>query len=255
MKFTREHGARLADPAAEATRVVHDQQIRELQVQVQSLLSMPGRFLGRTVIASTGTYIPRKGTRRIVMWWVGGGGGGGGATPGPGVAAAAGGSSGVWRCVEIVSQDGRDLSGGPAIPGAGGAGGLSTGGNGGNGGQSSIVISGKTYIAEGGAGGNGHTGAVGNAATSPNAPVVDTSQPGTFGNHNGMRGYVDDGNAWGSGSGGATLWGAGGLEVSGTTAGNPGRGMGVGGGGAAAQAAGRAGGDGAPGGFDIWEFS
>jgi len=257
VKFTQSHHQRLEDGDAEAARQNADKRIAELQTQVIALTGAPGRYLGTTVISSLSTYTPRPGTKRIVLDFIGGGGGGGGATPGAGVGAGAGGSSGVRRRREIVSTNGRDITGGVATPGAAGAKGANTGGAGGDGGASAIKIGGVTYTAEGGKGGPGMVGIATSGNVLPVAPSPAAAATGELvGYSNGTEGeIVGAGAAWWSGSGGGTDLGAGGIMVGGTTAGRPGSGMGGGGGGAAAQASGQLGGLGATGGFVIEEYT
>lgn len=213
-----------------------------------------GRRLNRQILAATGTYFPTAGATVVHVTMIGGGGGGGGATPGTGVGGAAGGSSGVLLDI-WVGTSGTPITGGAFTAGAGGAGGATTGGVGGAGGDTTIVINGATLTAKGGAGGDGIVGGTGNADPFPHAPPSGTSSGGLVTYGLGGFGVVQSGNAWTSGHGGATVLGAGGLGIGGTTAGNPGLACGGGGGGAAAQSGGRAGGAGGAGCIVIDEFS
>ncbi len=68
-----------------------------------SLVGTGRLWLGRRIIAATGTYTPTAGATRASIRMIGGGGGGGGAQGSvTAVAAGAGGSSGVY--VEFVIQ-------------------------------------------------------------------------------------------------------------------------------------------------------
>lgn len=256
VRFIAKHAARLPDATAEAIRQVHDRQIEELQGQARELAGTTGRYLGRQILTSTGTYNPTPGATVARLRDVGGGGGGGGATPGAGVGAAAGGTSGVMLDI-VVGTPGRPLTGGAFSCGAGGAGGSTAGGNGGTGGDTTIRINGVDYTAKGGGGGAGMVGVAGNNAVLPTAPAAGTSAGGTTTYGLGEPGVVIGGAVWFSGDGGGSPMGAGAVAVAGTTAGNPGdaHGFGGGGSGAAAQTTGKAGGAGGAGGIIVEEYS
>lgn len=249
---------RLADDVAEQVRRSIAQAIRELQGYATDLGDAPGRFVGPPrKLTGTTTYVPTPGTTLVLVEQVGGGGGGGGGQGGVGTAAAGGGgASGVYLYYVVGALGGRPLRGGLAVGGALGAGGVNTGGNGVAGGDSTIVLNDVTYTAKGGAGAFGMLASVGNAFAGEGAPsltgssallVLEALQGA------GAPGICVAGPfAW-SGFGGSTPMGSGGHVATTFGAGNPGLGLGSGGSGASVAAAGAAGGDGAPGGFLIWE--
>ena len=206
-------------------------------------------FLGRQVLTSSGPYRPSTGTKVVRLRLIGGGGGGGSATSGASTfAAAGGGSSGVLLDV-VVGRSDRTLKGGPFVAGAAGTGAAAgSPGSGGTGGQSSIVIDGTRYTANGGAGGMNVLNVSVDGLTNHVAPVSgDEVRTGTKTWGIGGMGIVIGASSWVSGDGGSTELGAGGLGMGGTIAGSPGNGFGSGGGGASSQNASRVGGRGAPG--------
>lgn len=213
------------------------------------------RFLGRQVITASGFYRPTPGTTRVQLTIIGGGGGGGSASQSPGVGAGGGGSSGVMLEVTLGTGD-RELKGGPVVIGNGGTGGVvGAVGTGGAGGQSSIVIDGVRYTANGGAGGTNCPAISTDNVTARTVPTLGDDVRGATRSYSiGSSGIVLGGAVWVSGDGGSTRLGAGGMGMGGTIAGSRGLGYGSGGGGAAAQTAGRSGGLGAPGACIIDEY-
>jgi hypothetical protein len=199
---------------------------------VTGLVDLTGQsvYLGRQVLSATsGTYTPTTGTRKVFIQLVAGGGAGGGVVGGAsGVAAGAGGNSG-WYGAKWINPA-ATITGGAYHAGAGGTGGT---GNGGSGNQSDIVIQGTTYTVLGGTGGTGGTATTTSAgppplayAATPTGFDVVSASPGT-------TGFILSGAIAWSGTGGSGAWGVGGLTRNTAGAGSAGIGNGAGGGGAA----------------------
>jgi|SRR3954447_24693672 hypothetical protein len=191
---------------------------------------------------------------RVRMVGGGGGGGGGRTSPTARSCGAGGGGAGYSERMYTAAQVGASV---PLVVGAGGTGGVgSTGADGLAGGDS-------TFLAQiGGGGGGGNTGIVAGTVN------YNGSTPGAGGTSNGggtggmafagspgTMGIYNNVSVTGSGSGGASLLGGGGIGVyAGGLPGNNGRQWGGGGGGAAAASANQPGGDGIRGIIIVEEF-
>lgn len=206
--------------------------------------ALPGRFLGLTSFAASGTYTPNPAARIIRIRATGGGGGGGGASGGANSAAGGGGASGVYQERTLSNPDG--FTGGAVTIGAGGAGGSVAGGTGSTGGSTSFVIDGITYTLLGGLGGAGAVNAVSTFAEGAKHSAGSTSGADLELQGTGLPGININGYAY-TGEGGSNPFGDGAAARDGASgAGLSGRGFGGGGGGALTGAAGQLGGAGAP---------
>lgn len=220
-----------------------------------SVVGSVGRYL-RTVLLTAGTvYTTGDGTNTILARLQAGGGGGGGAAraannPGAGGGGSAGGYAEKRFTVTPFMQY-------TVAIGAGGAGGASGANNGTAGGVTTLAVGGTTVTANGGLGGIG--GASGNtvAATLGGAsPAVSTNGDLNCGGAPGHCGQRNDASTATGGAGGSCNYGPGGNATTTDAAGNNASiGFGGGGGGAYANAASRAGGNGAAGCIEIDEFS
>ena len=217
----------------------------------------PGVFAARQVLtASSGTYTPTTGTRRVIFYMCAAGGGGGGAKGVTGTAAwgagAGGGASG--ECIEKRIDPGALITGGAYANGTGGTGGTTTPGNGGTGGDDTIVIQGTTYTAKGGPGGIAATASSTAGSVIKAGGEVNTagSAGDAIGGQSGLPGIgIGGGAAAGSqtgGNGGSSWFGNGGVGNTSGSASKAGGGNGAGGAGASsASTSGVAGGAGSAG--------
>jgi len=208
-------------------------------------VSLGMRLIKITRYTSSGTFTPDARTRTVEFQVQGGGGAGGGSISGGASSVGAGGGAGGYAHGTIAAAS---LSAPVTVTvGAGGSG--VTAAAGGNGSTSSF---GGVATATGGAGGantgssSGVFGVVGGLGgdVSYGSGVVIFSAPGTNQGQAGDSGTRGNSNFW-SGSGGNTIFGAGGPGID--TGGTPGRnatGYGAGGGGAGSTTIDRAGGNG-----------
>jgi hypothetical protein len=206
---------------------------------------------------SSGTYTPDSKLLFAIIECVGGGGGGGGIAGAAGfTGAAAGGAPGGYsRAIKTAAQIGASQT---VTIGAAGAAGPAGANNGSAGGSTSV---GTLCAANGGNGGNFTTsGSVGPPSAGAVSGTGDFAPSGAAGT--GGFGYLSATPLflnYAAGSGGSTLFGAGGTSVAGnanSVAGHNAGGYGAGGSGAASQnsATNAAGGNGAPGITIITEF-
>ena len=228
----------------------------------QLLHALSGRLINVQSFTASGTYTPSVGTKFVIVEVLGGGGGGSNAaTPSSGAAAGAGGSSGAYGICKHTPT-------GPVsvVVGAGGAGGIATpsGADGSSGGATSY----DTVTAPGGSGGPRGIavnvfptgGGVSSGSLGVTGSVI-VSSPGTCGQY----GILYSNSNGTGGSGGNSIYGAGGISRTinasgaGTSQGANGAGYGSGGGGAVSvntsTAVSSRGGNGSPGVVIIWEYA
>lgn len=190
---------------------------------------IPGRFLRRRFITSSGTYTPGVGVKMIRVRIVGAGGGGGaaGATNSGYTAIGGGGGAGGYSEITIVVganfQPVSITIGSSGIPGgqsgySGGAGGTTSFGSycsasGGDGGAGTAATNNASYIMSGGAGGLGAGGEInaygssGSAAIMPavnggisgagGASIIGSGPGGRVGNASGNDGVYGSGGSGG----------------------------------------------------------
>lgn len=149
--------------------------------------AIPGRFLRRRFITSSGSYKPSGDVKKIRVRVIGGGGGGGAAGQTNSGYTAIGGGGGAGGCSErIISVDANFQAvnvtiGAGGVPGgqsgySGGAGGVTNFGSlcsatGGDGGAGTAATNNTSYIMSGGAGGLGAGGEI-NAYGSPGSVAI-----------------------------------------------------------------------------------
>ncbi len=196
-------------------------------VPIWAAPSSAGSLLNIQVIASTGTYTPTSGTKKVKLILIGGGGGGGAAGSTVGTAGAGGGAGAVtiWYIASPTS--------GTVIIGAGGTGGIGSG-SAGNAGASGTASSFSTVTAPGGSGGSSG-GSIGTAGTRRSggaggvAGVNGTLMVPGFNGFDSQVGATGNGNVL-SGRGADSPYGPGGLPVIASgSPGNNGAGYGSGG--------------------------
>ena len=169
-------------------------------------------FVRVQTFPSSGTYTPTPGMVYCVVEMVGGGGGGGGtptATSSSGCAGGAGGSGAYSKGLFSATTIGTSQT---VTVGAGGSAGANA--NGGSGGTSSL---GSLITAPGGGGGAVNITRTSSAVFTGSAAAIagtggSINAPGTAG----TMGVLLIGSNVLSGNGGSTLWGGGGIGVTGT---------------------------------------
>lgn len=213
-----------------------------------------------TTITASGTYDKPAWLRFAIVEGVGGGGGGGGAASGGGQAIAGGGGAGGYFKFLVQASD---LSASETVTiGAAGSGGSAGTNNGTNGGNTSF---GSHATGNGGDGGAGASNGVGAGVSDGGVGGTVTYGPdaqrltgtGARSGESGAAGIRIDGFLANYGTGGNTVFGAGGRQAGGNTgngAGVPATGEGAGGSGARATDAAQAGGNGKIGIIYVYEY-
>jgi hypothetical protein len=224
---------------------------------IKTTLSAPGRFIKSTVYTTgSGNHTTDAKCSTIFLRMVGGGGGGGGCSSVAGAASAAGGGgSGGYLEKTVAVQPSTAYAYSCGALGAG-----NSGAAGGNGGNSTFVVGGTTYTANGGTGAplatassavTAYAGGAGGAA-STNGDLNAAGQPGAGGVCVLVATPVVSSGAGGS----SMLGGRGGVGLTAVGAGVAGVGPGAGGGGAATGAStARAGGAGIAGAIIVDEYT
>jgi len=224
-------------------------------------LTVPQPVIFETFTSGTAaTYTPTVGTRAIFVTILGGGGGGGGVDgQGVGTSACAGGGGAGARVELLITSVAATYTYTIGDGGNGGAAGANTGSTGGT---TTFTGTGVSLSAAGGAGGQGRLGSSGGATANGGSGGVGTGGELNIRGQQGFAGMVKDGNSVAQGTGGSSVYGAGGIGtfVSGSSGGGPGTdasGFGSGGGGAGSTglSANDAGGDGSDGLIIVEEFT
>jgi len=201
------------------------------------------------VFTGNGTYTPTAGMLYCKVYCTGGGGGGGGASAATGQSCGAQGGSGGGTAIKIFSAGTIGSSQTVTIGAAGTGGGAGANGTAGaastfgalltgNGGNLGTSLGTSATVATGAAGVIGGTATSGdyNISGGKSTPVIYRGTTGCFG-----------------GAGGDSLFGIGGLDVTGTSNGNAATGYGAGGSGASAASAGNTTGGAGTGGIIVVE--
>lgn len=213
-----------------------------------------GRWLKTTVLVAGTQFTTGPQTTTIFVRLQAGGGGGGGATfVTPNMGFGGGGAGGGYAEKTFTVTPNTNYT---YVIGAAGTAGANTGGTGGTGGDTTFAVGATTVTAKGGLGGVGQIGAATLAAVlggasggiSTNGDLNDAGMPGN-------RGIRLSGVLGGSGEGGSSMFGAGGVAKNTNSAGAAGLGYGAGGGGAAAVSANQAGGVGTIGCIVVDEYA
>lgn len=225
-----------------------------------SWATAPGRLRAApyTYVSGTGTHTPQSGTTlMLVRGWGGGGGGGGVSSAAASASGGGGGGSGGYFEKWYSNPAAMNYS-----VGAGGAGGAAGNNAGAAGGNTAFDTGGTAITAYGGSGGAGQAAAGGSAyvaagaggVVSTNGDMNGAGAPGGVGGHaSGAYGLGGAGGSVSTGGGGTPTVSGSGVSTAGVAATSHGAG---GSGGSSASNAGNdvAGGNGAAGRIECWEF-